>query len=596
MGYVLEFKDQPAASLFEMTPETALEFFKAKGLQPTFSYMDMIREEHDVAFTVAKMMQMDLLKTTKGAVDQAVAEGWSIGRFRRELGPKLKSAGWWGRADLTDAAGNLMPDAQLGSAHRLNTIYRSNLQSAYSVGQWERIRENADTAPWLLYDAVDDFRTRPAHARLDNTVLAASDSFWHRFMPPNGYNCRCGVIQLADSDLERMGLKPSRKPKVEMQKWRNPRTGQIEEVPTAVDPGWDHNPGTDRHGHIQKLAREKARALPKDWQDPALASLEKQGHAFFDGDEPEMQWHRAGFDTAPTALKQAVQQAKRISVQQTPRRGAYAQGGFLVEMGDYDLNSPRGRGVWRHEFGHILDVQTGRAEGTSSAGYYSSGSAWLKARDSDSKALQVAAGRGRKSKAQEKRQAERAEAYNRARDEAVQNSGTAFEPLLRKKAEAAGVDLDQFLQAMRRETLIFQSVESLEDLGAGGRNRLVQALESYGRADLEQFVHFLLYRDIDDFKTKREAYNSAEVLGPVSDLGGSTTKNKVASFNRGFPGHKDSYYRRSPSAGPTEAFANITALMGHELPFWHEVARRFTPAQTAEWEALIERLGGQTDE
>lgn len=270
MGFILEFKDQPAASVFAMTPETALEFFKAKGLQPTFSYLDMIREEHDVAFTVAKMLQVDLLHTTREAVNQAIAEGWSIGRFRKELGPKLQAAGWWGRGDILDPqTGALAQDAQLGSAHRLNTIYRSNLQSAYSVGQWERIQENAGDAPWLLYDAVDDHRTREAHARLDNTVLPVTDPFWDRFMPPNGYNCRCGVIQLSDADLERLGLKPSKKPKLEMVKWKNPRTGKIEEVPAAIDPGWDHNPGKARLESLQKLAAEKVNRLPPEWSAAA---------------------------------------------------------------------------------------------------------------------------------------------------------------------------------------------------------------------------------------------------------------------------------------------------------------------------------------
>lgn len=269
MGYVLEFKDQPSANVFDMAPETALAFFQAKGLKPTFSYLDMIREEHDVAFTVAKMMQVDLLDTTRKAIDKAVTEGWSIGRFRKELTPTLKAAGWWGQADLVDPAGNLVQGAQLGSAHRLNTIFRSNLQSAYSVGRWERIQEDAVAAPWLIYDAVDDYRTRKAHAELDNTVLPVSDPFWNRFMPPNGYNCRCGVIQASDRDLERIGMKPSKPPKVKMVKWTNPRTGKVEEIPSAIDPGWDHNPGKDRLEHLQGLAAQKINRLPPDWSAKA---------------------------------------------------------------------------------------------------------------------------------------------------------------------------------------------------------------------------------------------------------------------------------------------------------------------------------------
>ncbi|MEJ2694120.1 MAG: hypothetical protein P8166_14030 [Candidatus Thiodiazotropha sp.] len=38
-----------------------MQFFGQKGLKPTFSWMDMLADAHDQAFTVAKMMDVDLL-------------------------------------------------------------------------------------------------------------------------------------------------------------------------------------------------------------------------------------------------------------------------------------------------------------------------------------------------------------------------------------------------------------------------------------------------------------------------------------------------------------------------------------------------------
>jgi len=262
MGYILEFSDAPSTAMFSLAPETAIAFFKAKGLKPTFDYRDMIQQEHDVAFTVAKMMDVDLLRTTQGLVDKGIREGWSKERFAKELGPKLQAAGWWGKGDLEDPLTGTDKRAQLGSAHRLNTIYRSNLQSAYSVGQWERIIDQADEAPYLIYDAVDDQRTREEHAAWDNTALPIDDPWWDTHMPPNGYNCRCGVIQASADELDAMDIRITKRPPIQWRQWTNPRTGKTHKVPAGVDPGWAHNPGKRRLAHLQELLGEKVATLP----------------------------------------------------------------------------------------------------------------------------------------------------------------------------------------------------------------------------------------------------------------------------------------------------------------------------------------------
>jgi len=40
---------------------------------------------------------------------------------------------------------------------------------------------------------------RPEHAALDRVTLPPSDSFWEEFYPPNGWNCRCTVVQMLKS-------------------------------------------------------------------------------------------------------------------------------------------------------------------------------------------------------------------------------------------------------------------------------------------------------------------------------------------------------------------------------------------------------------
>lgn len=259
---------------FNMEPVKAVEFFKDKGLTTKFDYRDLIGKEHDTAFTVAKMMDNDLLATVKVLLDQSIKTGTSFEAFTENLLPDLVKKGWWGKAYVKDPLTGKVIKAQLGSMHRLETIFRTNMQSAYSAGKWESIVQQADEAPYLMYDAVDDNRTRADHAQYDGKVFEVNSSFWDTHYPPNGWNCRCGVIQMDKDELNSIGVKPSKLPILDVKKWTNPRTGKKIKVLEGLDPGWDHNAGKARLAKVNALYEEKLGALPTSLIDEAYKANE----------------------------------------------------------------------------------------------------------------------------------------------------------------------------------------------------------------------------------------------------------------------------------------------------------------------------------
>lgn len=261
---------------FGLTASEALQFFRQKGLKTSFDYKDLIKEEHEAAFTVAKMLDMDMLGAVKDRIDEAIASGTSMGEFRKELEPYLVKRGWWGQQSITDPLTGKKSIEKLGSAYRLNNIFRTNMQSAYSVGQWEQIQRQAENAPWLMYDAVDDHRTRPEHVQWDGKTLPVNAPFWKTHYPPNDYGCRCGVLQFDDSELKSMGLKPSKVPTVKWVNWTNPRTGKVERVPEGVGPSFAYNPGVKRMEHLEGLLNEKYQLLPEEMRAAAKAGEAKQ--------------------------------------------------------------------------------------------------------------------------------------------------------------------------------------------------------------------------------------------------------------------------------------------------------------------------------
>lgn len=270
---LLNFYDAPAAGSFTLPPAQAIAYFKAKGLKVTFDWRDMIGAEHASAFTVAKMADLDLLADVQASLDDAIAQGLSYQSWADTITPLLQQKGWWGRQAVTDPLTGETIVAQLGSPGRLKTIFRTNVQSAYAAGQWEQIQEQKDVAEFLMYDAVDDHRTRPQHAAWDGTVLPVDHDWWTTHYPPNGWNCRCGVIQLSAEDLDDLGLQPSAKaPAGGTSNWTNPRTGKVEKVEKGLDPGWNSNPGATHLAQLQKLAGEKIKAL-----DPKAATAAAKG-------------------------------------------------------------------------------------------------------------------------------------------------------------------------------------------------------------------------------------------------------------------------------------------------------------------------------
>ena len=82
----------------------------------------------------------------------------------------------------------------------LKAEYNTAIGSSRMAGNWMRIEKDKDVLSLLQYQTVGDARVRPEHAQLDNIVRPVGDKFWDTLYPPNGWNCRCMVIQLSEGE------------------------------------------------------------------------------------------------------------------------------------------------------------------------------------------------------------------------------------------------------------------------------------------------------------------------------------------------------------------------------------------------------------
>lgn len=84
------------------------------------------------------------------------------------------------------------------NSNYLRAEYNFVSASAEMAAKWEEFERDGDRYN-LQYRTQKDDRVRPQHAALDGVTLPPSDSFWTEFFPPNGWNCRCTVVQVRKS-------------------------------------------------------------------------------------------------------------------------------------------------------------------------------------------------------------------------------------------------------------------------------------------------------------------------------------------------------------------------------------------------------------
>ncbi|NOT18562.1 MAG: minor capsid protein [Sulfuriferula sp.] len=199
--------DPELQAIFGMKPQEIIKFLQDKGLAKTWNFDDMLAEAHNHTFTVAKAMRNDILADIHEAVVSVPRDGISRQSAKSALTKKLQAKGWWGKQDVVDTGTGEVKKIQLGSPRRLNTIFQTNLQSAYMNARMDMMRQSLDTHPYWQWVAVMDRRTRPSHAVMNGRVFGGDDVLWTNVAkPPCGYNCRCRPRPLSKRAVEREGL------------------------------------------------------------------------------------------------------------------------------------------------------------------------------------------------------------------------------------------------------------------------------------------------------------------------------------------------------------------------------------------------------
>lgn len=240
-------------------PKEAYAFWQDKVPMGRKEFNALSEDDRVKAFIVGGMAKGDMLTAMYQSIDKALADGQGLKNWKKETRTLFDEKGW-----------------KQMRGWRLDNIYRTNIQTAYSVGRYQQMMEVTDTRPWWRYTAINDSRTRPAHSALHGRVVRYDDPFWDEFYPPNGFFCRCTVTCLSDRDMARKGYTAETIKKGQLLEIPDgPQKGMA--VPVMPDNNFQTNPGKSylkadtnrfRADVRQLVLKDFIRTCPDDFSGP----------------------------------------------------------------------------------------------------------------------------------------------------------------------------------------------------------------------------------------------------------------------------------------------------------------------------------------
>lgn len=211
---------------FDLPFEEAIKWGEDRvSVLPEYYYGVLEAQARAQGFTVSGLTAISQIQDTLDTLNKVLSEGMTLADWKKTVNAETFA---------------------LGKA-RMETIFRTHVQTCYSIGRTQQQRENASHRPFLMYDAINDARTRPNHMALDNFIAPASDPIWNKITPPNGFNCRCTVISLTEAQAVKRG-------------WKGFTEYRANSEP---DKGWDYNPADSQDARLDKIKAEKLAKAPQ---------------------------------------------------------------------------------------------------------------------------------------------------------------------------------------------------------------------------------------------------------------------------------------------------------------------------------------------
>ena len=218
----------------QISPIEALRVALARTPMLPQDYYSLPPEARLNATTVSGLASLEQIRHVIDSLNQTLANGGTFADFQTAVRR---------RPDLLH-----LPD------HRLDNVFRTNIQTAYNQGRMNQQLQDTRRVYWM-YSAINDSRTRPAHRAWNGTILHRDHPWWRTHIPPCGFRCRCSVISLTQAQAAKRGITPD---------------GQIDSTPP--DKGFAGQPSTDAAAY-RDLVEQAVRDAMNDFPQSAAPAI-----------------------------------------------------------------------------------------------------------------------------------------------------------------------------------------------------------------------------------------------------------------------------------------------------------------------------------
>ena len=130
----------------------------------------------------------------------------------------------------------------------------------------------------LQYRTAQDLHVREAHRLLHGTTLPQSDPFWDKYYPPNGWGCRCTVVQV------RKGKYPLSDPDLAMKRGDN-CTASVKQQMFRFNPGKQMKLFPPKHPYY-KTPTSDGRTVSKVASDEFVRRQRRELEAWYKSNMP----------------------------------------------------------------------------------------------------------------------------------------------------------------------------------------------------------------------------------------------------------------------------------------------------------------------
>ncbi len=189
LEFKIETKNQLLQTSFDMPANRAIEYLKKRGenIITTSKWNAIDAQAQHKAFTVAGVMNADVLQEVFDYMQKAIKEGWSLNTFKKNVADgglieKMQDAGWTGK-----------------SPSRLRVIYDTNMKMAMARGRFDNLKMISDKYPYWIFKQVERKTKRHDHSLFHNKKFRHDDPIWSTIFPPSAFECACYIVPTKDS-------------------------------------------------------------------------------------------------------------------------------------------------------------------------------------------------------------------------------------------------------------------------------------------------------------------------------------------------------------------------------------------------------------